>query len=86
MKVNIFKIFLYIFRERGREGEREGEKHQSIASLMPATQACSLTGNQTGDLSIYRTTPDPLSHTSQGESSHLETDFFFFSDLCCTTI
>ena len=26
------KIYLFIFRERGREGEREGEKHQSVAS------------------------------------------------------
>ena len=33
------KIFyLFIFRERGREGEREGEKHQCVvASLAPPT-------------------------------------------------
>ena len=32
-----FKI-LFLFRERGREGEREGEKHQCVlASLMPPT-------------------------------------------------
>ena len=30
---NIFKRFcLFIFRERGREGEREGEKHRLVAS------------------------------------------------------
>ena len=34
------KIYLFIFRERGKEREREGEKHQcvkhlSIASYMP---------------------------------------------------
>ena len=34
-----FKIFLktYFFREKGREGEREGEKHQLVASHMPPT-------------------------------------------------
>ena len=44
------KDFILFFRERGREGEREGDKHCSFA----------LTGNQTGDLSVYRlalTTP-----------------------------
>ena len=36
---NYFKIFyLFIFRERGRVGERQGEKHQCVvASLMPPT-------------------------------------------------
>ena len=34
-----FKIFyLFIFRERGREGERKGEKHQCVVvSHMPPT-------------------------------------------------
>ena len=35
---SFFKIFLkiFIFRERGKEGEREGEKHQCVfASHMP---------------------------------------------------
>ena len=32
----------------------------------PATQACALTGNQTGDLSVCRLALNPLSHTSQG--------------------
>ena len=31
----------------------------------PATQACALTRNRTGDLSICRTARSPLSHTSQ---------------------
>ena len=31
-------FYLYIFRERGREGEREGEKHQRVvASHVPHT-------------------------------------------------
>ena len=33
----------------------------------PTTQACALTGNQTGDLSFHRTVLNPLSHTSQRE-------------------
>ena len=38
-----FLKFLFIFRERGREGEREGKKHQCVvASRVPPTgdQAC----------------------------------------------
>ena len=32
------KFYLYIFRERGREGEREGAKHQCVvASGVPPT-------------------------------------------------
>ena len=34
----IFKDFIYLFLERGREGEREGEKHQCVvASHVPPT-------------------------------------------------
>ena len=33
-----FKDFIYLFLERGREEEREGEKHQYVgASRMPRT-------------------------------------------------
>ena len=37
--MSIFKKdFIYLFLERGREGEREGEKHQCVfASHMPPT-------------------------------------------------
>ena len=69
----IFKRFyLFIFRERRREGEREGEKHWCVvASHKPplgswsATQACALTGNRTSDPLIHRPALNPLSHTSQ---------------------
>ena len=67
-----FKIFKFIFRDGGRGGERQGEKHQSVASCMPppgawpATQACALTGNRIGNLLVHRKMPNPLSHTSQG--------------------
>ena len=33
------RFYLFIFRERGREGESEGDKHQCVvASLVPLTQ------------------------------------------------
>ena len=32
------RFYVFIFRERGREGEREGEKHQCmVASQVPPT-------------------------------------------------
>ena len=50
--LSVFKRFyLFIFRERGRDGEREGEKHQygclsqPLLGTLPATQACALMGN-----------------------------------------
>ena len=46
------RFYLFISRERGREGEREGEKHQYVVAsrtpllgTWPAIQACALTGN-----------------------------------------
>ena len=43
------KDFIYLFLERGKEGEREGEKHQSVPSPMlpPGDQTHNLgmTGN-----------------------------------------
>ena len=67
------KRFLLIFRERGREGERKGEKHQCVvvfcAPLLgtwTTTQACALTGNQTADPLVCRSLFIPLSCTSQG--------------------
>ena len=57
-------------------GEREGEKHQYLVAshvplphhlwTWPTTQACALTGNQTGDPLVHRPALHPLSHTSQG--------------------
>ena len=50
------RFYLFIFRQRGREGEREGEKHQCMVAshtplrgTWPTTQACALTGNQTSE-------------------------------------
>ena len=68
------RFYLFIFRQRGREGEREGEKHQCAAPLMcpllgawPAIQTRALVGNRTGDPLVHRPVLNPLSHTSQGQ-------------------
>ena len=72
------KNFVFIFRERGKEGKTEGEKSfickRNIDWLPltypqlgtePATQACALTENRTGDVSVLRLMLNQLSHTSQ---------------------
>ena len=76
VSTNFEKDFIYLFLERGREGEREGEIYQCVVAshtpllgAWPATQACALTGNQTSDLSVHRPALNPLSHTSQGPIS-----------------
>ena len=68
-----FLINLFIFRERGREGEREERNinvwlplTHPLLGTWPETQACSLTGNRTGDLLVHRPALNPLSYTSQG--------------------
>ena len=73
--------FIYLFLEKGSEGEREGEKHPcerktAISCLLytpepqtkPTSQACTLTGNRTFNLLLYGTVLNPLSHTSHGSS------------------
>ena len=73
--IYLFKdLFIYLFLDRvGRKGEKEGEKHQCVVAshapllgTWPETQACALTGNQTGDPLVYKPALNPLSHTSQG--------------------
>ena len=43
----------------------------------PATQACTLTGNQTSDLPVHRPVLIPLSHTSQ-DSSYCDFNWHLF--------
>ena len=74
----IFKRFyLFIFRERGREGERQGEKHGCVREASvdglsqtpnwrPGRPLCALTENWTSDLLVHSPMLSPLSHTSQG--------------------
>ena len=77
-KIVIVRGFFYLKKERGR-GEEERErntdvrKKQLVASRMhqdwgtePATQACALTGNWTGEFSLCGRMPSRVSHTSQG--------------------
>ena len=66
------RFYLFIFRERGREGEREGEEHHvwlplecSLLGTWPTTQACALTRNRTGDPLVCKPVLNPLSPTSQ---------------------
>ena len=71
---SFLKGFIYfIFRERGKEGEREGEKHhQSYAprpGIKPAAQARALTRNPNSDLLLCRTMTKQLSHTIQGQNA-----------------
>ena len=67
------RFYSSVFREKGRVGEREGEKQHYVVALMcpllrtwPATQARALTGNGTSDPLVHRPALNPLSHTSQG--------------------
>ena len=76
--------FIYLFSERGREGEKDQcVRETSVASRTPpigdppATQACALTGNRTGDLLFHRPAPNPLSHVSQGMSFFLFIEVFY---------
>ena len=67
-------LFIYLFRQRGREGGREGERETSVwwslahplLGTWTATQACALTGNRTIYPLVRRLALSPLSHTSQG--------------------
>ena len=64
---SFFFLRFYLFLERGREEEGKGEKHLHAPLLVtwPITQACALTGNQTGDSLVRRLALSPLSHTNQ---------------------
>ena len=68
-------IYVFIFRERGREGEREGEKHQCVvASQRPLTGDLARNPDVCPDWESNlrpfgsQPTPNPLSYTSQGNS------------------
>ena len=70
-----FKDFIYLFLERGEGKEKEREKNINvwlpltclILGTWPATQACVLTGNRTGDPLVRRPALNPLSYSSQGK-------------------
>ena len=66
------RCYLFIFRERRREEERE--RNISVwlpltcfhLGIWPATQVCALTGNWTSDPLVCQLTLNPLNHSSQG--------------------
>ena len=67
-----FRFHLFIFRQRGREEDREREKHQCVVAsrvtptgYWPKTQACALTGDPTSDPLVCKPVLNSLSHTSQ---------------------
>ena len=68
----ILRFYLFTFREKKREGEREGEKHRWLPltypqlGTWPTIQACALAGNWTSGLLTHRLVFNLLSHTSQG--------------------
>ena len=73
------------FLERGEGTEKERERNTDPLPLAHpqsgtwlATQACAPTGNGTSDSPVCRTTPNPLSHTSQGYA-------FFLLTVCEST-
>ena len=77
MWMTLFKDFIYLYldREEGRKGGREGEQYQRVLPLAhrllgtwPATQACALIGNGTSDPLVPKLGLNPLIHTSQGST------------------
>ena len=66
------RFYLFIFRE-GEEKKKEEKNinvwlplERPLLGTWPATQACALTGNQTGDPLVHRPVLNPLSYSSQG--------------------
>ena len=78
-------------RGEGREKEREGIINVWLSLVRPlvgtwlATQACALTGNQSGDPLVCRPALSPVSHTSQSIEGILFYDFVFVS-LCVVSL
>ena len=76
-------IYLFLDREEGREKESERNINvwlpftHPLRGTWPTTQACALTGNQTGDPLVRRLALNPLSHTSQGKKYILCISKFF---------
>ena len=74
-----FKDFIYLFLERGEGREKEKERiinvwlplMCSLLETWPVTQACALTGNQTGDPLVCGPALNPLSHTSHNHAVFL---------------
>ena len=76
------RFYSFIFRERGREGEREGEKQQCVgASHMTLTGDLAHNPGMCPDWELNQwpfgsQASSPLNHTSQGKSFKI-LHFFF---------
>ena len=61
----IILFYLFIFRERGREGEREGEKHQCVVPLARPLLGAGRSGLQPGHVPWLGIKPVTLWFTGQ---------------------
>ena len=72
--ISFFKDFIYL--REGEGGRRKRERNIKVQLPLacpvlgpwPATQACTLTENWTGNPLVHWPALDPLSHTSQGQN------------------
>ena len=79
----LLKGFIYLFLQKGEGREEERERNINVwlplmcplLGTWPATQACALTGNRTGDPLVCRLVLNPLSRTGQGHKSSILKDF-----------
>ena len=69
--VCLFACLFLEWRERGEKHQCVVVSHAPLLGTWPATQACALNGNRTGDPLVCRPALNPLSHTSQGKKSFL---------------
>ena len=70
------QILFIFFLERGEGKEKERQRNINVwlpltcpqLGTWPATQACAVTGNPTGNPVVHRPMLSPLSYTSQGNT------------------
>ena len=81
-----FRFYLFIFWRRGRRKKDRGRNinmwlplEHSLLGTWPATQACALTGIQTGNSLVCRPAFNPLSHASQVLIYGINQSVFIFS-------
>ena len=79
-----FRFYLFIFKERGREREREGKKHQCVVAshVAPAGNLVCNPGmcpdwESNWQPSGSQPTLNTLSYTSQGQISFFKRDFIY---------
>ena len=84
-----FWDFIYLFLEIGEGREKERERNISVwlplksplLGTWPASQACTLTGNQTKNSLLHSPALSPLSHTSQDYTQWI---WITLADTCFT--